>query len=133
MTDEELQNGYIMSLKNAFADTPIQLVFKGVTRIVNENWFLCKNELEYKTSNKIGGPETLNIFVCDMAGQKKLGGNAHLPPIVETSPGYDGVTIMNPTLDGPGGDQFANQALVSGGILLGFIFASLCFLRECTA
>jgi len=109
LSDGWIEADFVTSLKRAYASTPIKLKFEGITRTINETWFNCEDEIGFKTSNRKGGPETLNIFVCDMARARKLGGNAHLPPIVRTNPGYDGVTVMNPAL---GGALFAKQALV---------------------
>jgi len=109
LTKEQINTGFMKTLRSAYAPTPVQFSFKGVTRHINEKWFNCEEEFNMKSSTRRGGPETLNIFVCDLTGSRKQGGNAHLPPVTLTHPQLDGVLIMNPAL---GGAQFAHQALV---------------------
>jgi len=110
LSRKDINRGFMKHLRQAFSRTnAIHFEFVGMTLTYNHNWFQCKNEHTYKSRTRRGGPETLNVFICDMAGSLGLGGNAHLPPTVEHYPEMDGVNIMNPAL---GGADFAYQAFV---------------------
>lgn len=118
ISNKELEAGFIRAIKLGFKGTPIQFHIEGVTRTINKAWSRCEDELGYKSASRKGGPETLNVFVCDMANKKLMGGSTHLPPVVLANPNYDGVSIMNPSL---GQQTFAHQALVHEVCLLKYL------------
>jgi hypothetical protein len=110
LESNEVEIGFMATLNSAMKDTPFHFQLKAVTNIVNETWFNCEDEEEFKPRSRVGGPESLNVFVCDMAGARNMGGMSSLPTTTAGErEGLDGILIMNPAL---GYKDFAHQALV---------------------
>jgi hypothetical protein len=60
-------NQYMTYLNNAFkVATPLSFTLMGTTRTINSTWSndCYTQELKYKTILKVGGMETLNIYIC---------------------------------------------------------------------
>jgi hypothetical protein len=88
-------NHYMTYLNNAFAaGMPLVFNLMGITRTINSTWSndCYRNEISYKTILKVGGMETLNIYICKAIPSPKGGawaGYAYFP----TTSVRDGVVI----------------------------------------
>jgi hypothetical protein len=111
MESNDVETGFISTLNKAMADTPFLFQFKSVTNTVNQDWFNCEDEETYKPQNRIGGPESLNVFVCDMATARNQAGSSNLPTVtVQDRKALDGITLLNPKLGY--WEEISYQALV---------------------
>jgi hypothetical protein len=54
------------------------------------------SEIEYRTTLRREGADTLNVYMCDLRGGQGLWGFAYFPSILKDWPEYDGVVISNP-------------------------------------
>jgi Pregnancy-associated plasma protein-A len=104
----QLQSSLMAATRKAFNGTGFQFQVKSVRHFVNPTWAICNDPETFKRRTHVGGPETLNVWICDLAS-KRLAGTALYPPIVASDPKIDGVTLMNPAL---GGADYAMQAFV---------------------
>jgi hypothetical protein len=87
-------NYYMSYLKNSYAaNTPFTFELKGITRTRNAAWSQsCRTyEMDYKNILKVGGMETLNIYICEAipVDGGAWAGFAYFP----TSAKRDGVVI----------------------------------------
>ncbi len=99
---EVLNAAYAGASGEGAADTPFRFSLLTVTRTVNERWFNAgirsEAEREMKTALRIGGAETLNIYLTN-AGGAYLGW-ATFPQWYESDPLYDGVVVLHSSLPG---------------------------------
>jgi hypothetical protein len=75
------------------ANVPFRFVLQNVNRVVNDSWFQLGffEEIAMKTALRVGGPETLNIYTCDLGGG--LLGFATFPVWYAADPLLDGVVV----------------------------------------
>ena len=80
------------------ARTNIQFCLMGTSATDNASWYADQNSVEMKTALKIGGPESLNVYVNNPGGY--LGYTYY--PSTNSESITDGVVLMNGSM--PGGD-----------------------------
>jgi hypothetical protein len=86
---------------NAAFGPEIQFVLQEKIVTVNNSWHRCelgKSEKDMKRELRRGGPETLNIYLCEPMGG--LLGWAALPISYEGDPTYDGVVAHTESIPG---------------------------------
>jgi hypothetical protein len=91
----------IQVLNDAYAATPFRFNLVATTRTTNAAWYdLAQQAAEdaAKAALRVGGPETLNIYVSDLS--QGLLGYAYFPEDYAAYPIYDGVVILNQSLPG---------------------------------
>ncbi len=90
------------------AATPFRFDLQGVTRTINEDWFRMgiqsQAERRAKTALRIGGPETLNIYLTDGGGYL---GWATFPSSYQGQPSQDGIVLFYASLPGGGLDIYS--------------------------
>ncbi|HEU4405487.1 MAG TPA: zinc metalloprotease [Polyangiaceae bacterium] len=94
------------SFKGLTADggsvTSFTFEVKGIDRTVNPAWVPIIDEspaeLEMKAALRVGGPETLNLYISSVT--PGLLGWATFPPNYASNPSYDGVVLLNQSLPG---------------------------------
>jgi hypothetical protein len=83
--------------------TPFRFDLQGVTRTINETWFAMgiqsQAERRAKAELRIGGPETLNVYLTDGGGYL---GWATFPSSYQGQPSQDGIVLFYASLPGGG-------------------------------
>lgn len=130
LTDEYVEEHFRDTLNHAFQDAPFEFTLTSTTRVENDEYFKCRDELDFMTSYKQGGPEELTVYICNTFADGRFGvyGLTYYPSIVENDPIYDGILLMNPTLSKQGvSDMMIENMLVhEAGHWLGLV--SSCWL-----
>ncbi len=90
------------------AATPFRFDLQGVTRTINEDWFRMgiqsQAERRAKSALRIGGAETLNIYLTDGGGYL---GWATFPSSYQGQPSQDGIVLFYASLPGGGLDIYS--------------------------
>lgn len=102
VSNQQVKEGYMRSLNNAFSDTGFTFVLEKISRIINEDAYYCgsKNMYKVKKRHNVRGSNVLNIYVCDphTAHLRHSKGFAYgfssYPYSAQTN--YDGIAIINP-------------------------------------
>ncbi len=85
------------------APTPFRFDLRGITRTINEDWFhmgiLSQAERRAKAALRIGGAETLNVYLTDGGGYL---GWATFPSSYQGQPSQDGIVVYYASLPGGG-------------------------------
>ena len=85
------------------ARTPFRFELQGITRTINEDWFhmgiLSQAERRAKAALRIGGAETLNVYLTDGGGYL---GWATFPSSYQGQPSQDGIVVYYASLPGGG-------------------------------
>jgi len=91
----------IQVMNDAWASTAFRFQLAGTTRTTNAAWYDMANEaaeLAAKTALKVGGPETLNVYLSDLSGG--LLGYAYYAEDAAAVGVLDGVVLLNQSLPG---------------------------------
>jgi hypothetical protein len=91
----------IQVLNDAWASTAFRFQLAGTTRTTNAAWYDMATdaaELAVKSALKVGGPETLNIYVANLSGG--LLGYAYYASDAAAVGVLDGVVVLNTSLPG---------------------------------
>jgi hypothetical protein len=85
------------------APSPFRFDLQGITRTTNEEWFrmgiLSQAERQAKAALRVGGPETLNMYLTDGGGYL---GWATFPSSYRGQPSQDGIVVYYASLPGGG-------------------------------
>ena len=85
------------------AATPFRFELQGITRTINEEWFhmgiQSQAERRAKEALRVGGPETLNMYLTDGGGYL---GWATFPSSYQGQPNQDGIVVYFASLPGGG-------------------------------
>ena len=85
------------------AATPFRFDLQGITRTINEEWFhmgiQSQAERRAKEALRVGGPETLNMYLTDGGGYL---GWATFPSSYQSQPNQDGIVVYYASLPGGG-------------------------------
>lgn len=96
---------FIYYLNDSFSnsDVPIDFEYMGVTRTVRSDWDNCYNsdiQGEFKPALKVGGGDTLNIYICNrMYNAKGASITGYSTGPMSADSIYDGVVINNDSGD----------------------------------
>jgi hypothetical protein len=93
-------NGMLSALAAAFDVFEFQLV--GYQDVVNSTWFYCNpaNDILFKRELKVGGKDTLNVYLCNCYDGAGASGWGRFPAEYERYPTEDGICNMNPDIKG---------------------------------
>jgi len=114
-----ISDAQLLDMVNAvnygFRDTPFSFFHIGTHRAQNDTYFKCDPAFEenFKSEYRVGGMETLNVFLCNLFADGRFGiyGVADFP--TEEFSVYDGVILMNPTLPKEGVTYDYMEAIVT--------------------